>query len=351
LPRYAPYGNWTCNAYAYNLGYTVSASVAAVFNVTQNTNDVTPAKLTSIMAPVFNLNDNDRSFSFCATDDLSGVRSITVYLYSLSGSYVAYGSYDVPSVNGKYQVQTTLCSALTYFYNYTAYYTGTFTITVYLYDVMGAYTYYDYNQLKALGIQYNVTVAVGSCNPGRKCPYGMNGSGSTAPCTLCDKGTSSGYGAFRCKACGPGSASNVAGAQNCTSCPPGTAGIGGSAGCDICPAGTFSNWWGNSECQPCYPGSNSTDGSETCSSCPAGTYSGAGAALCSACTPGTFSQYSGSYSCTPCTPGTYMAGYGASQCTMCPMGTYSWQGFTSCTACPAPTTNGPAGSNSRLNCY
>jgi len=351
LPRYAPYGLYTCVAFTYGPNYLGYVPVSGTFNVTQNINDVAPAKLTSIMVPVWNLNDNDRSFSFCATDDLSGVRSFEVYLYTQSGSYAAYGSYDVPYVNGKYPVQLNLCSALTYLYNYTAYSVGTFNIVVYLYDVMGAYVYYDYTQLKALAIQYNVTIAVGNCNAGRKCPYGVTGYGANAPCTLCDKGTYSGPGAFRCRACGPGTASNVAGAQNCTICPPGTASIGGSAGCDICPAGTFSSSYGNSECQPCYPGTNSTEGSEYCSSCPAGTYSaGQGSATCSACAPGTYSS-GGSYYCIPCTPGYYMDKYGASQCTMCPMGTYSWQGFSTCTVCPAPTTNGPTGSNSRLNCY
>lgn len=344
IPRYAPYGIWTITGYGYGLGYTAYTEVVKTFTVAKTVNDVQLPKFVSISAPVFNINDNDLSIPFKATDDVSGVKSTSFYIQN-STQTVGYGSWYAPYVNGAYLTSLLVeDAAAIYLYANTA--PGTYAISAYVYDGVDSYIYYSSAQLAAAGLQANVTFAVGNCRAGRFRPY----ESTSTKCDLCPKGTFSTYGSFKCKACKPGTSSNAAGAYQCVDCPPGTTSTGGAEGCDPCPAGTYT-WSNKSEsCQPCSPGYTSTEGSESCTGCPSGTYSSGYASTCTPCPVGTFS-YGYAFACTPCTPGTYSNTVGSQSCAVCPGGTFSWQGASSCQVCPTPTVNGPPNSNSRLNCY
>jgi len=354
LEQYQAYGNYSVYAYAYGPAYTALTSGFSFFIVVHTENDMRPPILRAMAFRPINSNEITSTYvaapfgSFHASDDLSGVSSVTVNIYSPTGVNVGYGSWNAPC-----DTLTSVCDDAKlvsntfslYFYSVPVA-ANWYNLTLYMYDTVGNYQYYSTANLVQIGVQSHVVIASSNCTPGTYLP--LNASG---PCLPCPYGTYSIAGAFTCKACAPGTEPSTLSASSCTPCPAGRTSLGGDKACTPCPLGTYTSSNGQSYCIPCSPGYYSrTTGSTSCSGCAAGTFSSWGQPNCTPCFVG---HYSGDYAsgCLLCPPGTYTNSVSTMTCKKCPAGTYGpHAGAVSCRDCKHNLTS-PVGSFSSLSCY
>lgn len=168
---------------------------------------------------------------------------------------------------------------------------------------------------------------IGGC---RRCKAGHFSPGGFTPCLPCPPNSVALRGSSQCTVCRHGTQPSQKKIV-CLACKRGSFSVNGKP-CSLCPKGTFSGYRGATKCTKCTMNHVAQSGAKKCKDCPEGTRASQHQDKCLPCPPGRFSVGQG---CLNCKSGTFVSSAGATKCEVCKPDQISTLGATSCTTCPS----------------